>query len=338
MRTGIFCTLDHHPDLQPSVAGLYRRALEEATTAEELGLESFWVAEHHFAAYGVSPDPAVLLATIAARTTRLRVGTATAVLPLHNPLRTAETYALVDQLSGGRLEFGVGSGYLHHEFAGFGIAPEEKRERFDEALAIIQLAWSGAPVVFAGRFHHFAAGPINVLPVLAGGPPIHVGLTRPDAAPHIGRLGLHLATVPYIALSGWSALAELIATYRAAVPPGQRPEVSVAMHVFCGPGPWHAPADPAYAQAEAALDRYLRTRVVPGARYAGPPVSRDFVLFGDPGQLAGRCAALEALGVDRLLLITSYGGIPEAEVLASLRRLAPVLQRLAADPENRAGA
>ena len=318
MKLGIFSTLDHHPASGASAAELYRRAVDEAVLAERLGLESFWVAEHHFAPYGLGADPAVLLAAIAARTATLRLGTATAVLPFDHPLRTAETYALLDQLSGGRLEFGVGSGYLEYEFQGFGLDPASRRERFDEALAVIRQAWSGAPVQRTGTHFRIDAPPLNVLPAQAGGPPIHVGITRPETAVFVGRQGLALATVPYIRCAALGELAAALAAYRAALPAGVRGGVTVAVHAFCADGP----DDPDLAAAEAALDLYLRTRLVAGARYAGRPVCRDFILFGDGARVAAGLAGLEAAGADRILALTSFGALAPRAVCASLRRLA----------------
>ena len=317
MKLGIFCTLDHHPDLGATPQEDYRRAVQEAVAAERLGFESFWITEHHFGAYGLAPDPSLLLAAIAARTERLRLGTAMAVLPFDHPLRSAERYAQLDQQSGGRLEFGVGSGYLQYEFSGFGLDPEERRERFDEALAVIRRAWAGGPVSHVGRHFRIDAPPLGVLPLQPGGPPVHVGVTRPPAAPFVGRQGLAMATVPYIALQGSADLAAEIAEYRRALPAGAAGGVTAAFHCFCGAGA----GDPGYDEAEAALDRYLRTRVVPGARYTGAPISRDFVLFGGIADIAECLAAYAAMGVDRALLLTTFGGLSRRAAAASLERL-----------------
>jgi alkanesulfonate monooxygenase SsuD/methylene tetrahydromethanopterin reductase-like flavin-dependent oxidoreductase (luciferase family) len=318
VKLGIFCTLDHHAETGSSPRDAYRGAVAEAELAERVGLESFWIAEHHFSAYGIAPDPAVLLAAIAARTRRLRLGTATAVLPFDHPLRAAETYALLDQLSGGRLEFGAGSGYLDYEFAGFGIDASERRARFDEALAIIRRAWGGGPIRHAGPLWRIDAPPLNVAPLQVGGPPIHIAVTRPEAAPFVGRQGLRIATVPYIRMRSLQDLADTLAAYRAALPAGTPGEATVAVHAFCA----QAADDADLAAAEAALDRYLRTRVVPGARYAGGPISRDFVLFGDAQAVAAGLRRLEAAGADRVLLITTFGGLAARAAAASLQRLA----------------
>ena len=317
MRIGVFCPLDYHPELGPPRHQRYAQVLEQAEQTERSGLESFWVAEHHFSDYGIGPDPAVLLAAVAARTRRIRIGAAAAVLPLHPPLRLAEGLALVDQLSLGRLECGVASGYLRYEFEGFGQAIADRRERFDEALAVLRQAWSGQPVDFQGRHFRITAPPLNVRPLQAGGPPLHIAVTRPAVVPHVGRMGLGLLTIPYVALEHAAGLQDAIAAYRNAIPIGGRGVVTAALHVFCA----EAADDPALDVARSALARYLRTRIVPGARYLGTPPPEDFVLFGDADALVPRLRALAALGVDRLLALADFGGMPPHLVTASLARL-----------------
>ena len=96
------------------------------------GYDTFFCAEHHFHEYGVVPDPAVMLSALVQRTKRIRLGTAISILTFHDPRRIAETYAMLDMMSGGRFVFGVGSGYLSHEFTGYDSEPREKRDRFNE--------------------------------------------------------------------------------------------------------------------------------------------------------------------------------------------------------------
>src|SRR5215510_2715293 len=138
MRLGLFSVVDHYPaELARSTSELYAEVLEQVEAAEEWGFDSFWLAEHHFHEYGAVPRPPVLLAAAAQRTRRVRLGAGVVVLPFDHPLRVAEDYAMVDVLSGGRLNLGVGSGYLQHEYAGFGVDAAEKRERFDESLEVL---------------------------------------------------------------------------------------------------------------------------------------------------------------------------------------------------------
>ncbi len=131
---------------------VYRELLDLFVAAEQLGFSGAWLAEHHFSDYGTVGGPAVFLAAAAARTRRLRLGVGISVLPFHDPLRVAEDYAVLDVISDGRLDFGVGRGYQPREFAGFNIDMAEARGRFLEGLDIIQAAWKGEPFSYHGRY------------------------------------------------------------------------------------------------------------------------------------------------------------------------------------------
>lgn len=130
--------------------------LAQAVAAEELGYDSVWVTEHH-SRFGMIGSPAVLLAAIAARTSSIRIGSMAAILPYHDPVRIAEDYALVDVLSGGRLELGVGRGNVSSERALFGVDPATSRAVFWEALARIRSLWGEGRVI--GRAHVPAPSP-----------------------------------------------------------------------------------------------------------------------------------------------------------------------------------
>jgi alkanesulfonate monooxygenase SsuD/methylene tetrahydromethanopterin reductase-like flavin-dependent oxidoreductase (luciferase family) len=127
----------------------YADYIDYVCEAEALGFHSVFIVEHHFTGHGQVSASLNVLSYLAARTSRIRLGTAVVVLPWHNPVLIAEQAATLDLLSGGRFDFGVGKGYREAEFAGFCIAPDEATERFDEAMAVIRKAWSGG-----GRFSH----------------------------------------------------------------------------------------------------------------------------------------------------------------------------------------
>src|SRR3954469_325271 len=112
MRYSIFSVNDHHPRLPRTVPQLYGQVMRQCERAEQLGYDTFFCAVHHFHEYGVVPDPAVMLWAVAPRTKTILFGAATAILTFHDPRRIAESYTMVDMMSGGRLVFGVGSGYL----------------------------------------------------------------------------------------------------------------------------------------------------------------------------------------------------------------------------------
>src|SRR5258706_7246209 len=152
MRYSIFSVNDHHPRLARSVPQLYGQVMRQCELAESLGYDTFFCAEHHFHEYGVVPDPAVMLSALAQRTGRIRFGTAISILTFHDPRRIAESYSMLDMMCGGRLVFGVGSGYLAHEFVGYGLDPRQKRDRFNEALDIVKRLMAGETLAYQRRF------------------------------------------------------------------------------------------------------------------------------------------------------------------------------------------
>ena len=160
MKFGLFYLLER-PEGKPE-AQIYRETLEQVRAAEELGFDSVWLAEHRFTRYGEMPDTMVFAAAIAASTERIRIGTAVVVLPFHNPIRLAEQVAMVDVLSGGRLDLGVGRGYQAGEYRGLGISMDESRSRFEEALDICAGLWTNETFSHDGR--HFQLSEVSVVP------------------------------------------------------------------------------------------------------------------------------------------------------------------------------
>ena len=133
------------------------RMVDLAVQSDRLGLDSFWLGEHHFSRHGILADTMVMASHIAARTDRIRIGTAVIVLPLHNPVRVAEQIAIVDHLSGGRIDVGVGIGYQQREFAGLGVDIDEARARFVESLDVMVRAWTSETLVYEGEYTRIAA-------------------------------------------------------------------------------------------------------------------------------------------------------------------------------------
>lgn len=150
---------------------IYRARLDECVLAEELGLDAYFLAEHAFSEHG-RPSPAVSLGHLAARTSRIRLGTAVSVLSWHNPLEIAQDFATVDVLSGGRLNFGIGRGGRKHEFDGYGIDWVTSPERYLEALKVVLKAWKGEPFSFRGQFFEFPEIYVNPMPEQRPHPPL----------------------------------------------------------------------------------------------------------------------------------------------------------------------
>jgi len=152
---------------------IIRNELTQVEWSEELGFDEVWFTEHHFIDYGLSVDPATLASAAAARTRRVRIGLAAAILPFHHPLRLAEQMALVDIISEGRLDVGVGRGNRPAEFAGYRVPQQESRERFDETVDVVQRAWTEERFSYRGRFFTFDDVRVIPKPVQRPHPPLY---------------------------------------------------------------------------------------------------------------------------------------------------------------------
>lgn len=319
MRLSIFSVQDHYPAGARSVAQLYGEVVAQAELADRIGYDTFWVAEHHFHEYGVVPNPAVMLATLAQRTKRIRLGTAISILTFHNPLTVAENYAMLDVLSGGRLVYGVGSGYLPHEFAGYAIDPAEKRDRFDENLAIVRRLLAGERVSAKGRFSHIDAVALNVQP-LQKEVPIYVAVLRREAAFHIGKQGNNLMCVPYASVDHFKEIADLIGDYRrgrseAGFPPSDDDAV-VTLHT-------HVAESDAQARrnAEAAFNLYVDTRLYAKKSTYDDAMRNEVHLFGSVETVADKLVALHRMGVRHVSALQNFGLLAQPLVHDSMERM-----------------
>jgi len=176
---------------------VFREVLEEIEYAEELGFDSVWLPEHHFAIYGMLGNPLVLAAAIARSTRRIQIGTAIMVLPFQHPLRVAEDAALVDVLSEGRLLLGLGRGYQPPEFHGFGVPQQVSRAMFFESFEIVKRALSGEKFAYEGEFWKIQE-PTEIFPkpIQKPHPPLYVAAISPETCEVAARLGISLLRSP----------------------------------------------------------------------------------------------------------------------------------------------
>lgn len=188
MKFGLWYDLRRLPD-GPPFSEIYRRALEYIALAEEWGYDSVWLSEHHFVDDGYCAGLLPTAAAIAARTTRLTIGTNVLLLPLYHPLRLAEDGAAVDIISNGRFVLGAAVGYRRGEFEGFGVSMRERAGRMDEALEILRRAWAGEPFSFEGKYYQVPRLRVTPSPVQRPGPPILVGGFSAPAIARAARLG-----------------------------------------------------------------------------------------------------------------------------------------------------
>ena len=218
MRFSLFSVLDHYEDGSRTLSTLYSQLLEQIVAAERLGFAAYWIGEHHGYLTSqhalVCPNPAILLAAAAQRTQRIGLNTAVANLALRHPLLIAEDYALVDQLSQGRLGLGIGRGSYPHEYAAFGQKREESQARFAEAWEIIQQAWRGEMITFHGRYYHIDGIRLSVLPVQKPLPRYWFSAIREESFVALGRAAQPIITLSHLSSDGPHMLTKLIREYQ----------------------------------------------------------------------------------------------------------------------------
>ena len=327
------------PDITGDPGRDFSEYLEQATLAEELGYDSIWVTEHH-SRFGVVGSPAVLLAAIAARTSRIRLGSMVAVLPYHSPREVAEQYALVDAISGGRLELGVGRGNLRSELAAHSVDPTTSRSAFWERLSAVRAYWGQGDV----------RGGTKTFPIPVQHPiPIWVAANGIETAATAFELGLRVATSP--AGSGsLDAYLELVtdmhdAIRRSGASADQLEFPLLTMNTYLAPSAEQARAE--FGGYAFAMHRLMREAdgKPPAAASAeallAAEVDRGTSLVGDP---AFAVRFLEELrrraGVRHFVAATAQGGLPHDRVLASMELFATqvmdVVRSAEATPSARA--
>lgn len=151
---------------------VFDTAQERFAIMDQAGYDAVWLAEHHFSGFSVCPSVHMMGTMAAARTKRLRIGTAVSLAPFYNPLRLAEEVALLDVLSGGRVNWGAGRGFERSEFAAFGIPGEESAPRFHETVEIVLKAWTQQRLTHEGRFYRYDGVEVLPKPLQQPHPPV----------------------------------------------------------------------------------------------------------------------------------------------------------------------
>jgi natural product biosynthesis luciferase-like monooxygenase protein len=308
--------------------------------AEDYGFDSVWPAEHHFSEYGYCASPALTLAALAGETKRIRLGTGVVVLPLNHPLRVAEDYAMLDLMSNGRVDLGVGRGYQPTEFQGYGIDQTRTREMFHEAIEIIRRAWTEEAVTFEGAHWRFDGVSVRPKPLQRPHPPIWMAALSPETFELAGRYGFHLLFGTAFGLPPERAR-ELQASYRRGLTagghdPGARRRAGLMM-VYVADSVEEARADfrdpvmwyyrtiakyvaPPPGQAPVkGYEMYVKTReLVAGASWE-EFLRRQAVVCGDPDSVVEALTrAQETYGFTDLLCWTRLGGLDHRKVLRSM--------------------
>ena len=320
----------------------FHEAFELVDAAESWGIDAVWIGQLPFTpARSVLSASLVTASAIAARTKRVRVGTAVQVLPLNHPLRVAEEVATLDHISEGRFEFGIGRSGSPRAYDVYGVPYEESQERFQEALDVILEAWKGQPFSHAGKFYRFQNVTVSPRPYQLPHPPIRMASATPDTFPRVGEMGLPI----FVGLRATEIpeLKEYVRTYREAWDlAGHAGEPSVYLRI-----PLYAAKsrEAMMTEPRESIAYYFRrqaemTRASAGRAGTGPSdrrlaqaerlfnLSYDQMLatkvaFGEPNALIERLQQLqEELSLDGIVAELNPGGLIPLELeRQSLRTL-----------------
>src|SRR5262245_21466123 len=179
------------------LAAVYERAMARIEMMDQTGFDCVWLAEHHFNTYSVCPSINVMATHVAARTKRLRIGMAVSLAAFYNPLRLAEEVAMIDILSGGRVNWGAGRGFDRAEFQAFGVPPEESSDRFCECVEIVLAAWRSERMSYEGRFWRYDGVEVLPKPMQVPHPPVWLAATSPDSIRRAASSGYDILLDPH---------------------------------------------------------------------------------------------------------------------------------------------
>jgi alkanesulfonate monooxygenase SsuD/methylene tetrahydromethanopterin reductase-like flavin-dependent oxidoreductase (luciferase family) len=304
-------------------ARFYAECLEEIEEGERLGFTDVWLSEHHCVDDGYLPSPLVVAAAIAARTTRMGIGTNVLLLPMHHPLRVAEDAAVADLLSGGRFTLGVGQGYVQHEFEVLGFNRKNRPSLFEEGVEVIRRAWEEGRTGYEGkrwRFEDlpFAPRPERKLPIFFGA----------FAEPAIDRAA-RMAD-GFLASAGGGAFGETYRKVREALArhgraDGEFPYVASGVaYVREDPGRAREIVAPAIAYQRTRYAEWGTDRGKPGPDPIRPEdLPWERYLVGTPDEVAGGLLRLyEEAPYDHLCFWGRLPGVTHEEALANMRLFA----------------
>ncbi len=331
MRFGLFgsATARHGgPDVDSGQG--YKQFVDYNVEAEALGYHSTFLVEHHFTGFGQVSASLALLTWVAAKTKTLRLGTAVLVLPWHNPVLLAEQAATIDLLSGGRLDFGVGKGYRHNEFAGFCVPMAEADARFNESLDVIIRSWTSKQrFSHHGRFWNFDDVIVEPPTAQKPHPPMWMGAGSPASIRQVAERGYNLLLDQF---ASFEAVAERVAIFKAEVEKRGRvydpQEVGVARAFYVAKDE---------TDKQAALERRLEAQHRLAAVSSAPGIkntasimafsdtreaSEESALYGTPEEIAIKLERLRRLGVEYVLL-NGGGGLAHDSLARFAREVMP---------------
>jgi alkanesulfonate monooxygenase SsuD/methylene tetrahydromethanopterin reductase-like flavin-dependent oxidoreductase (luciferase family) len=263
------------PDVRPedrSAEQYFREALDLTEEADRLGFTHIRIVEHYFHCYGgYSPNPIVFLAAAAQRTKRARLVTGAVLPAFNNPLKLAGEIAMLDAISGGRLDVGFARAFLPHEFRRFARSPDESVARYREGIEQVDLLLREEGVTHRGRFHVIENTTSLPRPTQAPRPKFYVAaLNTLESFEYAGRMGYSVMAIAFVAAKMRPLLAAYREAWKAAGHPGQG-EVMIAFHMFCD-----SDGDRARAVAAPFIDNYLSSLVDAASDWLDGRTSQDY--------------------------------------------------------------
>jgi alkanesulfonate monooxygenase SsuD/methylene tetrahydromethanopterin reductase-like flavin-dependent oxidoreductase (luciferase family) len=336
---GYFTLSDNHYEDNARDANQFVADItDEALYADQLGMHSAWIGEHHFNSLGVLSSPDIVLAYIAARTKHIRLAPAVAVTPLHHPIRVAEQWATVDLLSNGRVDFAAGRGYDSREYAPFHVSFADNQAIFEEGMEVIQKLWAAdGRIPHHGRHYHF--DDVRITPKPLQKPlPVYIGSFSKPSIELAARLGCGLIVAPFAAAMSYGGLKQVADLYNGACAKHGREPGRLMCSYFT-----HFCDTEAEEQAQRARQiRYYKECVIPAFPsdpQTAPPSYRYFidmverlhkikaedltensVLLGDAARITEVLKNVEAAGFAEVILYFNVGMKPHHQVKEEMDR------------------
>jgi alkanesulfonate monooxygenase SsuD/methylene tetrahydromethanopterin reductase-like flavin-dependent oxidoreductase (luciferase family) len=320
--------------------------IEQVCAAEALGFNDVWLTEHYFTGESVYNDALLFASALAMRTTRVRIGFAVLQMPFHHPVRLAVQLALLDNLSKGRIDVGIGKGtvYNEYEFVGHGLRSDDSRERMAEAIEVLERAWRETPLVYKGKYFDLRVPELRPAPVQKPGVPLWRSVISPGSFTECGRLGIPILT----ARLPVERIRERWALYEAGLAEG-RHDARTREKLLSQAALWrNVYVGESDAQAEDEISRLLlatRAHMMHVRHEYNPPdfhidpvmlnpwtdpavgdaealrfVLATGSLFGTPARVREQVAELRDVGVRHLLCQTGFGDMSHEQNLLSMRR------------------
>lgn len=329
MSIGLMYSLQAPAQFGAQAVAVHRDALAQLAWVDEHapGVDSVWLTEHHGFPDGYMPAPMIVAAAIASRTTRLRIAQGIVLLPLYgHPLRLAEDSAVIDVLSNGRFELGVGMGYRQDEFDAFGTELRTRRRRFDEGLDILERAFTGERFSYEGRHHSVLDGIVTPRPV-QDRLPIWLGAATPAARRRVVERNHNLLIS---LLTDIDHTAAQFADFRAAGGTGRTALIrecwigdveEVLPHLHYTYRQVYAPPHAMFVERRAdGTRRQVTDKDDPF--YSSPSFWRDRFIIGSAAEVAAEIRRYrDVLGIDELVLRLAHPGVSHERELEALRAL-----------------